>query len=66
MGARTVRANQRDLVYVHSLKEQAENVLRAWLGMSKYSMVLAAVWLLLLSLALMSCFYGMDMKETAG
>ncbi|KZT23813.1 hypothetical protein NEOLEDRAFT_1095547 [Neolentinus lepideus HHB14362 ss-1] len=30
--AQTIRANQRDLFHVLSLKEQAENALRAWLG----------------------------------
>ncbi|KAH8120471.1 hypothetical protein DFH11DRAFT_1560201, partial [Phellopilus nigrolimitatus] len=30
--AQTIRANQRDLFYVFSLREQAENVLRTWLG----------------------------------
>jgi len=28
----SVRANQRDLFHVASLKEQAEDVLRSWLG----------------------------------
>ncbi|PAV22218.1 peroxisome assembly per8 [Pyrrhoderma noxium] len=27
-----IRANQRDLLYVYSLREQAENVFRSWLG----------------------------------
>ncbi|KAL5535276.1 DYN1_2 [Sanghuangporus sanghuang] len=30
--AQIIRANQRDLFYVYSLREQAENVLRSWLG----------------------------------
>ncbi|KAI5123747.1 hypothetical protein M0805_000339 [Coniferiporia weirii] len=30
--AQIIRANQRDLIYVSSLREQTENVLRTWLG----------------------------------
>ena len=30
--AATVRSNQRDLFQVSALREEAENVLRAWLG----------------------------------
>ncbi|EJD04219.1 uncharacterized protein FOMMEDRAFT_167453 [Fomitiporia mediterranea MF3/22] len=30
--AQIIRAHQRDLFYVYSLREQAENVLRSWLG----------------------------------
>jgi peroxin-10 len=33
----TVRANQRDLFHVASLREQAESVLRSWLGALPYS-----------------------------
>ncbi|KIM47963.1 hypothetical protein M413DRAFT_439658 [Hebeloma cylindrosporum] len=52
--AQIIRANQRDLYHVSSLKDQAENVLRAWLGTRWLTR-----WDKELDLAVKLCYYGL-------
>ncbi|KAF8912908.1 peroxisome assembly protein per8 [Gymnopilus junonius] len=52
--AQIIRANQRDLYHVSSLKDQAENVLRAWLGTRWLSR-----WDKELDLFVKCCYYGL-------
>ncbi|KAF8973822.1 Pex12 amino terminal region-domain-containing protein, partial [Flammula alnicola] len=52
--AQIIRANQRDLYHVSSLKDQAESVLRAWLGTRWLTR-----WDKELDLAVKLCYYGL-------
>ncbi|KDR85245.1 hypothetical protein GALMADRAFT_233991 [Galerina marginata CBS 339.88] len=52
--AQIIRANQRDLYHVSSLKDQAENVLRAWLGTRRLTR-----WDKELDLIVKLCYYGL-------